>query len=132
MTTSKQPEGHPVFITFESVGDLPILLANAFSIQASGDGSFVFTIAQAAPPIFTGNPDEQQRQLAQIKSINGRVLARLVITPAKMKELVDLLQGTLQTYEAMTKGDDDGTSGVPVTQQQPKNSKTGRSGNRPG
>jgi len=119
MSTPQSPQVRAIFVTVEGAEELPILFANAFFIQASGDGSFVLTVAQAAPPLFSGTPEEQQEKMMQVTSIAGRPLARLALSPAKLKELAEILRVTSDAFEAMTREGTDGASRAFETGQRP-------------
>lgn len=108
MSTTEQ-QGHPVSIIIEGTDDLPILYANAFFVASSGDGVVVLTAAQAAPPLFSGTPEEQREQLLRLDTISGKPLVRIAMSVPKVAELVAILQGTLAGHvEAMGKGGNDG------------------------
>lgn len=110
MSIPEQLQGHPVSVVVTGADELPILFANAFFLQASGDGTFILTVAQAAPPLFAGTPEEQQQQLLQLESVSGRPLVRIAVSAARLKEFADVVQGTLTAAEGMLdKGGNDGT-----------------------
>ena len=110
MSIPEQQQGHSVSVVVTGADELPILFANAFFLQASGDGTFILTVAQAAPPIFVGTPDEQQEQLLQLGSVSGRPLVRIAVSAAKLREFADVVQGTLTATEGMLhKGENDGS-----------------------
>jgi hypothetical protein len=51
----------------------------------------VLTIGHAAPPIVSGNPEEQRQQLAGISEVTVQPLARYAVTRQRLAELIDLL-----------------------------------------
>jgi hypothetical protein len=110
MSATDEQQGHPVSIAIEGADALPILYANAFFLQSSGDGIVVLTAAQAAPPIFSGTPEEQQEKLLQLDTISGKPLVRIAMSLSKAADLVALLQGTLTGHtHAVSKGGSDGS-----------------------
>ena len=109
MSATGEQQGHPVSITVEGADDLPILYANAFYVNSSGDGIVVLTAAQAAPPIFVGTPEEQQQQLQRLETISGKPLVRIAMSAVKVAELVAILQEALAgQVQAVGKGGSDG------------------------
>lgn len=119
MTTPDDGPGHSVYITIEGENELPIMLANAFFVQASGDGTFVLTLAQAAPPIVVGTAEEQRQKLMKIRAVIGKPLSRVAISAVKLQELVDILQGTLDAHKVMMEEYNDATHGASRAKQQP-------------
>lgn len=60
-----------------------------------------FTIAffEVWPPPILGTEEEKQKQLENFKFVEAKCVARLVITPNKMKEFIDVLSGSYTTYK---------------------------------
>ncbi len=110
MSETDEQQGHPVSIVIEGADALPILYANAFYLQSSGDGVFVLTAAQAAPPIFPGTPEEQQQQLLKLDAISGKALVRVAMSAVKIAELVAILQGAHARHvQVAGEGESDGS-----------------------
>jgi hypothetical protein len=94
-------------ISWDQAEDLPLQFANQFAVQwGSGAGAdqvpdgIYLTVGTIAPPIFTGTPEQIQRQLDKhSKSVPVRPLIRLVISAERAEELVALLQTTLKQLE---------------------------------
>ena len=78
----------------------PIELANQFLIQHVGD-EFLLTVGQFAPPAVLGTPEQQEARRREIENIPVRVLARVAMTPARMRELVTVLTTHLEKWDAM-------------------------------
>ena len=126
MSAFDLPEAVNIPITFDDAEELPIMLANAFAVQSSPDGVFILTIAQAVPPIFAGDEAEQKRQLANVKSVPGKTIARIAVTPSKLRELVTSLAWAIEQYDAMQKGGRDGNpTGDAEIRRPPSNNVTG-------
>ncbi len=104
MPTPKQPETRDIPIALADAEETPILLANIFVLQIGNDGAFVLTAGQAAAPILYGDEEQQKQQLARVRTIRGKVVARLAITPSKLRELRDALSVAVDALELANKG----------------------------
>jgi hypothetical protein len=90
---SGEPEGREVPIVWSGVEDLPVLYVNQFVSQA-GPGEIFLTIGQLQPPALLGNEEERREQIEQISYVQVKPIARLAMTPSKLKELIQVLQIT--------------------------------------
>ncbi len=86
---------------------IPTLAANVFSLQITGSGEpeeVVMSVGYAAPPIFTGSPEEQQRQAEALEAVVITPVVRLSITPGRLRELLGLVQTVVDNLDgAMAK-----------------------------
>lgn len=104
---TSQPSRVSVPIRFLGEDETPIQYANAFSLQNPGSGpEFVLTASQIVPPILLGTPEEQRQQIIERGYVSGRVVARLLLTPEHLRELVQLATATLDQFERQQRGDD--------------------------
>jgi hypothetical protein len=101
--TPKQPEPRDVPIILADAEEMPIILGNVFVLQLGNDGAFVLTVGQAAPPILYGDEEQQKQQIARVKTVRGKVVARLAFTPLKLKELRDALSVAVDAVDAASK-----------------------------
>ena len=74
----------------------PVQPVNLFVAQASPH-EYVLTLGFIAPPIIL-NSDDQDRVDA-MKSIPARVVARVLLSPAGMRELADVLSNLIAARE---------------------------------
>jgi hypothetical protein len=85
----------PVTVSWAGVESVPIQMANQFLVQIDAVGPvpdvLVLAIGQATPPAVLGSAEEKAEQMRRVTSVNVIPLARYVITPARLTELVDLL-----------------------------------------
>ncbi len=64
--------------------------------------SFTLSFFEIWPPAITGDtPEEKQRQMDAIDFIEAKCVARVVLTPARMKEFVGIMSENLRNYENM-------------------------------
>ncbi len=100
-------EGSPsvdIPVAWVGVDETPIALANQFIIQHD-PGEFTLTVGQMSPPLILGSTNEER--LAQAKSIEYlpiRTLARLSMSPQRVRELIAVLQTNLDRHDETTEG----------------------------
>jgi hypothetical protein len=63
---------------------------------------FILSFFEVWPPAILGNSDaETQKVLDSVDRVDAKCVARLVLTPARMKEFVQLISENLVNYEHM-------------------------------
>ncbi|MBK8050885.1 MAG: DUF3467 domain-containing protein [Anaerolineales bacterium] len=60
---------------------------------------FVVTFYEVLPPAVSPDPQRQARELAHIKSVPARPVARIVMSPGRAKEFVAAFQNNIDVYE---------------------------------
>jgi hypothetical protein len=75
----------------------PVQAANAFILQGAGH-EVVFTIGFAVPPFYASPVDA-----AKVRSIPAKTIARIALTPARMAEIVQIMQQALAAVQSATK-----------------------------
>lgn len=83
--------------------ETPMLYANHFVIQ-NQQNEFILTAGQIAPPMLMGTDEEKAEQLEQVDYVPVKVVARIVVTETRLKELIDVLQTNLKGYQERTRG----------------------------
>lgn len=53
------------------------------------------------PPILGESEEEKQRELEALENVEARCVARLVVTPRKMREFLETMSENLRNYERM-------------------------------
>lgn len=81
-------------IRVEGAEDIPILYANYVFVTHTNDEFFV-TLAQLHPPYLIA---PKRSEIEELTSIPATVVSRTAFTPAKFKELIDVLQQNYQKY----------------------------------
>lgn len=69
--------------------------ANVFVLAVNPDGCH-FTVGQVQLPLLAGSPEQQQAQVQQLSYIGIKVLAKLVMTPQRLLELRNVINGQLK------------------------------------
>ncbi len=52
-------------------------------------------------PVLAESDEELQKQFDSLESVEAKCVARLVVTPQRMKEFVDVMRKNLENYEKM-------------------------------
>jgi hypothetical protein len=95
LTAPETVELPGVWVGLETV---PVLLANQFIGQVSGDGEILLALGQVTPPPAMGTREEQRQQLEAIPYLPIRPIARVALTRPKLRELIEMLQKTEAKY----------------------------------
>lgn len=96
-TPPKLPQQVQLKPLWKSLDAHPAMAANMFLLQQTGQ-EFILTAGFGALP-FLSKPED----LAGVKSVEPQVIARLVLTPGRVVELLGMLQTALAQYQAMQK-----------------------------
>lgn len=78
-------------LEYVGIDEAPLIFANNFLAQAQQD-EIVLLIGQVAPPIVTGNREEQLEQLRRIVSVRSQIVARFVFSRTRLDELITTLE----------------------------------------
>lgn len=63
---------------------------------------FILSFFEVWPPTILGDTDkEKQKALEAVDRVEAKCVARLVLTPSKMREFVETMAENLQNYETM-------------------------------
>jgi hypothetical protein len=93
----------PLSVQWPGLDTVPIHTANQFlaQIDAVGDNpdQLILAVGQLTPPPLLGTPAEKETQLEQITEVNVFTLARYAVTPARLAELISLLQQVQRVWE---------------------------------
>lgn len=83
--------------------DLPVNFVNQFVGVVQPNEIFV-TIGSMVPPAILGDTvEEREATLRSITYVPVKPVARLGLTPARLRELIKVLQETLSNYEQLPK-----------------------------
>lgn len=81
-------------IRWEIPDEMDIVWASHFVVQHS-EREFILNFFQVTPPILI-QPTEEE--LKGLESVRGKAVARIALTPAALKELVEVLQRNLKSF----------------------------------
>jgi hypothetical protein len=92
------PPGVAVPVTWTGAEDMPVLFANHFVAQVDR-GEVFLTAGQLTPPMLVGTQEERIEQAGMIQFLPIQTVARIGFTPDRLRELIQVLEITLQNYE---------------------------------
>lgn len=76
----------------------PILFANVILAQHVND-EFIISFGQASPPVLQGSEEERREALANLTAVPVKAVARIGVTPQRMREFVNVMWQNLERYE---------------------------------
>ncbi len=96
-----QPQEEAIVVPVVWVGgdDLPTLTVNQFLVQVDGDEIYL-TIGTMTPPALIGDtPEDLQAQALKIGYVPIRTVAKLSLSPRRLRELRGLLERGIEMNE---------------------------------
>jgi hypothetical protein len=87
---STDPSEKAVRLRWDQVAERDLTPANQFLIQSDGH-DFYLTVGYAAPPAVIGTPEEQAAELGRLDAIQVSIVARLVVSRSRLRQLRELL-----------------------------------------
>lgn len=80
----------------------PVQAVNVFAAQASRE-FHVLNLGFVAPPVMVDEVDA--RRVKQLKSISPHIVARILLAPQQMTELIDILSRNIASREKLLKSE---------------------------
>ena len=77
----------------------PVLAANQFLSQVVASDEVVITVGHFTPPVILGTPEQQAQQMKNVSFVQVRPIGRFGLTPARLRELITVLETTLVQVE---------------------------------
>lgn len=99
MDPSEPPESIQIPLSWVGFEEVPIAYANQFLIQFQGEGAFVLGVGQSTLPPLVGERQDVAEQLADLTFVPVRTLARVALSPDKLRELIAALSANLHNWE---------------------------------
>jgi hypothetical protein len=82
--------------------DIITRFANNFVVQHDAE-QFYLSFFDVWMPMIIGETEEETRmQLDALEKIDAKCVARIVVSPEKLRELINLLENNLKNYEQKT------------------------------
>lgn len=85
--------------------EVPILFSNIMLVQHQ-QKEFMLTFCQYSPPLTLGTPEAQLEQVKSMPYVPVRVVARIGLTPERIKELIGILTENYANWEKKQAGGD--------------------------
>lgn len=71
--------------------------ATHLTIQNS-DQEFIINFFEAHPPVITGTEEQKKAQLEELSSIEATCVARIVVTPQRMRDFLDTMEKNFEKF----------------------------------
>jgi len=97
-----QPSQVAVPIKWHVPDNLPSIYANNVVVQ-QGAYEFIISFFEAKLPLTVGTPEEIRAKLTQVESVPAECVARILVAPELVQQIIHALQTTLDTYHATQK-----------------------------
>ncbi len=110
MAKENLEEGRDLPLEFHTAPELMSRYATNFVIQHT-DQEFILSFFEAKPPLLLGTPEERATQLRSIDSVRADCVARLIISPRRMADLIKVLQQNYSTYQQSAAKHEDEANG---------------------
>ena len=88
--------------------DVPIVFVNQILGQVDDQGELIITFGQATPPVLLGTEEEQRDQARNIQFVQVRPVTRMSLTGRRTRELIGILQTSLDNQERVRRALDAG------------------------
>lgn len=85
-----------LFVT--GADDVPIVFSNMAIVQHERQ-EFILTFAQYSPPLVLGDAAEQREQLEAMPYLPVNVVARIGMTPDRLREFIQILQENYDAFQ---------------------------------
>lgn len=97
-TRAKKVPAEGAKIEWRIPQSLPSYFVTNIVVQNNED-AFSLSFFEAKPPILLGTPEEIEAQRAQTTSVDADCVARVVVSPRKMREFVEVLNRSLRLHD---------------------------------
>lgn len=64
-----------------------------------GEDDFTITFWDLRPPLLMGSLEEKQQQAQALKEIRPTALARIIVSPHRMRQFTQVMQDNLKTFD---------------------------------
>ncbi len=86
-------------LRYDVPASLETRYATNFTVQHT-DQEFVLGFYEVRLPVLVGSPEENLAAVREMSAVTAQCVARLVVTPARMAELIQVLTANYEHYRA--------------------------------
>jgi len=97
MTDKPRPNVRQVPVKHVYPDELTTRYASQIVVQHDPE-VFIVSFFEAIPPLVMGTSEEIKSGMENIKHVDAKCVARIVLTPGKMKEFVQIAKSNLDKY----------------------------------
>jgi hypothetical protein len=97
-----EPQRITAQLAWIGIEDVPVVFVNQMLGQIDDKGEVLITFGQATPPVIVG-PAEEAFQAGTVPFVQVRPVARITMSRARLEEVVDVLQKTLDNQARVLK-----------------------------
>ena len=98
---SSDPQGIAVPVVWLGADEAPVKFANAFLAVVQPNEIFLTIGSYTPPPIVGATVEERAEMARKVAVVPIKPIARVGMTPARLNELIGVLQEALRNYEQM-------------------------------
>ncbi len=96
--TDRKPKGKLISVNLHTPPGFPSQYATNLVVQHT-EHEFVITFFEMRPPPLLGTEQKKRKQLDAVKEIDATCLARIIVSPNRMGEFIQVMQDNLKTFE---------------------------------
>lgn len=101
----KLEKGALVKLDFNFPDDLKSYFSDNFTVQHQKD-HFILSFFEVLHPIIVGTEEDQISQINDMKKVDAKCVARILITPGKLKDIIKALNENYSKFEGKQKKKD--------------------------
>lgn len=60
---------------------------------------FILSFFEFNPPIVLGTPEERREQIEKLETVRGECVARIIVSPERLPNFINVLQDNLKRYQ---------------------------------
>lgn len=85
-------------VVWEVPPGFPTLYSTHLVVQ-HGEEDFTITFWDLRPPVLMGSLEEKQQQVWALKEVRPTALARIVVSPSRMRQFTQVMRDNLKTFD---------------------------------
>jgi hypothetical protein len=90
-------QGSAIPLRFDVPDSIETRYATNFTAQHT-EQEFIIGFYEARPPILLGTPEQNLAALRELGSVSARCVARVVVSPSRMRELIQVLTTNYENF----------------------------------
>lgn len=97
--TDKDSKGVMLPIEWQHPEGIVSRYANNIVVQHT-EHEFILSFFELKPPLLAGSPEEQAAKLEALGAVQAECVARIIISPSRIQDLIEVLQRNYENYSA--------------------------------